>query len=306
MDTKLFARKQPGGMFAVTDRSQFPSGSVFWVHATTGTDGAGYGQNPDAPFATLDYAIGKCTANKGDVIFLLPGHAENIASATGCAIDVAGVTIIGLGQGTLVPTLSITAAAGATIAISAANVWLENVKVVGNFLNIASAVTVTAGGLTVKNVKTRDTSIILGALIQWSIATGCADITFDGYDHVGVTGGLTAPATNVILAAGTYDRFTMKNSRIYCFTSAAAVSLSTGIGYDITLENIRLVQSETGAGLGIAVHNTSTGMVEDVTGVVLKNNVKCVTGTGLSVGARVMYSNAVNAYAGLFCYTVDA
>ena len=38
----------------------------------------------------------------------------------------------------------------------------------------------------------------------------------------------------------------------------------------------------------------------------LKNGVKGVTGTGLSVGARVNYSNAVNAYAGLFSYTIDS
>jgi hypothetical protein len=34
--------------------------------------------------------------------------------------------------------------------------------------------------------------------------------------------------------------------------------------------------------------------------------VKPVTGTGLAVGANVRYSNAVNAYAGLYCYTVDS
>lgn len=303
--TALFSRSQPGGVFTIADTVAHP-GDVWWVHATTGTDGAGYGYNPDQPVATLDYAIGKCTANKGDTIYLMPGHAENIGSATACAIDVAGVRIVGLGQGSLRPTLTITTATTATIAISAANVWIENVLVVGNFLNIASAFTVTAGGLTVKNVETRDTSVILGALIQFSIATGCHDITFDGYKHVGVTGGLTAPATNVIVCAGTYDRLTIKNSRIHCFTSAAPVALSAGIGYDITLENIRLINTETGAGLGIACHNTSTGFAEDVKVVNLKNNVKGLTGTGLAIGANVNYSNAVNAYAGLFSYTIDS
>jgi len=78
MDSKLFSRKQPGGFYVVNDRSIAAGGNVFWVSSTTGTDSAGYGRNPDAPVATLDYAIGLCTASKGDIVYLMPGHAENI------------------------------------------------------------------------------------------------------------------------------------------------------------------------------------------------------------------------------------
>lgn len=309
MDTKLFSRKQPGGFFAVTDREFYPSGSIFYVHASTGTDGAGYGRHPDAPVATLDYAVGLCTANKGDVIFLMPGHAENIASATALTLDVAGVRVVGLGYGTLRPTITITTAVDATWNITAANCWVENVLVVSQFANIASAMTVgaLADGLTLKRMEFRNTSVILGALIQISIAAACADVTIDGLRFIEVAaGGLTAPATNVIVCAGAADRFTLLNSRIYCFCTAAPVALSAAASVDITLENIRLLNNETGAGLGIAAHNSTTGFVEDVTTVNLKNGVKGVTGTGLAVGARVNYSNAVNAYAGLFSYTVDS
>jgi hypothetical protein len=309
MDTKLFVRRQPGGMLAITDREFNPSGSVFWVHAGTGTNGAGYGRNPDAPVATLDYAVGLCTANKGDVIYLMPGHAENIASATGCVLDVAGVRVVGLGYGTLRPTLTLTTATTATISITAPNCWLENVLVVSNFLDIAAAITVgaLADGLTLKNIECRNTSVILGALIQVSIAAACADVTIDGFKFYEVAAaGLTAPATNVILCAGAANRFALTNSRIYCFTTAAPVALSAAASTDVTLEGIRLLNRETGAGLGIACHNSTTGLVEDVVTVNLKNGVAGVTGTGLAVGARVNYSNAVNAYAGLFSYTIDS
>jgi len=309
MDTKLFVRHQPGGFFAVTDRENIPSGSVFWVHAGTGTDGAGYGRNPDAPLATLDYAVGLCTANKGDVIYLMPGHAENIANGTGCVLDVAGVKVVGLGYGALRPTLSLITANTATISITAANCWVENVLVVSNYLSVAAAITLaaTATGTTLKNVECRNTSVILGALIQVSIAALCSDVTIDGFRFNEIAAaGLTAPATNVILCVGAADRFRFVNSRIYCFCTAAPVALSAAASVDITIENIRLLNNETGAGLGIAAHNSSTGFVEDVTTVNLRNGVKGVTGTGLAVGARVNYSNAVNAYAGLFSYTIDS
>ena len=268
------------------------------------TDDAAHGKSPARPYATIDYAVGKVGTN--GTIYVLPGHAENLASATACVLDVAGIKIIGLGSGLLRPTLSITAAAG-TISITAANVWLENLLIVGNFLNIVTAFTVagTADGLTIKDVETRDTSAILGALIQFSFATGITNVTFDGYIHRNGTT-LTAPATNVIVFAGTYDRLTIKNTDIQCFTSAAAVAGSAGIGKDCLFLDNRLIQYETGAGLGYALHNSSTGFVDRFVGVNLKNTVKPFTGTGVAVGPNVVYSNAVNAYAGLFWYTVDS
>lgn len=308
MDTKLFARNQPGGFFAVTDRSFVPSGSIFWVDSTTGTDGAGYGRNPDAPVATLDYAIGLCTSSRGDVIYLMPGHAENIASATGCVLDIAGVSVIGLGGGLLRPTLTLTTHVGATVSVTAASCTIENVVVVGNFLNITAAITVaaTADGLTLRNVETRDTSAVLGALIQISIAAACTDVTIDGYKHLTFAGGLTAAATNVILCAGAADRFTLKNSRIYAHTSAAPVALSAAASADVLIENVYLKNTDTSAGLGIAAHNSTTGYIQNVSVTNLKNNVVGVTGTGLAVGDSVKYSNALGAYAGIVCYAVDS
>ena len=123
MDTKLFVRKQSGGMFSVVDKS-FTPGSIFYVDSghSAASDGAGFGQNPDKPVATIDYAVGLCTASQGDVIFVMPGHAETISSATSLVADVAGVSIIGLGRGSLMPTLTFTTAATALLSVTAANV----------------------------------------------------------------------------------------------------------------------------------------------------------------------------------------
>ena len=55
----LFARRQPGGALTVVEE-RFTTGDIWWVDSgsATGADAAGYGQNPDAPFLTLDYAVG--------------------------------------------------------------------------------------------------------------------------------------------------------------------------------------------------------------------------------------------------------
>ena len=305
--TALFSQHQPGGVFTISDIEQHP-GSIFFVNSATGTDGAGYGQNPDAPVATLDYAIGLCTASKGDVIYVMPGHAENLTGATSLTMDVAGVSVIGLGKGSLRPTFSLTTATAATWNITAANCMVKNVVIVGNFLNVAAAVTIGASAhyTTLQSVETRDTSAVLGALIQISVAAGATDLTIDDYQHVTFTGGLTAAATNVILAAGAVDRFKLTNSRIYAHTSAAPVALSAAASKFVYINGVDLTNTDTSAGLGIAAHNSTTGFVDNVVTVNLKNAVAGVTGTGLSIGPNVRYSNAVNAYAGLYSYTIDS
>lgn len=125
--TALESRQYPGGLFSIEDQA-IGTGQRFFVHAGTGTDAAGYGSDPDRPVASLDYAVGLCTASKGDIIYLMEGHAE---TTTAIAVDVIGVRIIGLGRGRLIPALTATTAATDLINVSAANVAIRNVRLVG-------------------------------------------------------------------------------------------------------------------------------------------------------------------------------
>ena len=80
-------------------------GSVFHLSSThAATSDNNTGEDPDFPFTTLDALIAKCTADKGDVILAYPGHVESIANAQ-IDLDVAGVSVIGLGRGTLRPRI---------------------------------------------------------------------------------------------------------------------------------------------------------------------------------------------------------
>lgn len=109
-------------------RSDIAVGNVFWVdsgHADA-SDSTDWGTDITQPFATLDYAVGRCTASNGDVIYVLPGHAENIAAADGVDFDVAGISVIGVGSGTDRPTFTYTAGAG-EISVGADNVLIENI-----------------------------------------------------------------------------------------------------------------------------------------------------------------------------------
>ncbi len=125
MPTKspLFARNNPGGPFVFTDETA-TTGNIYFVHSGTGSD-SNTGENPNDPLATIDAAINKCTANQGDRIYVMPGHAETVSGAAGIDADVAGIAIIGLGEGADRPTLTLSAVAS-TVEIGAASVRLEN------------------------------------------------------------------------------------------------------------------------------------------------------------------------------------
>lgn len=99
-------------------------GNVFWVNSASGSN-ANKGTR-ERPFATLDYAIGRCTANQGDVILVAPNHAETITGIGGIAHDVAGVSVVGLGTGNQRPRFLMDGATTVTYAISAADAYIGN------------------------------------------------------------------------------------------------------------------------------------------------------------------------------------
>src|SRR3990167_991761 len=138
-------------------------GKVFWVGNAAAAKLPEHKSASDGnqgtfndPFSTLDYAIGKCTASRGDIIMVKPGHSETYSAADGFALDVAGVAIIGLGVGSLRPKFILDTADTADVNISAANTSLYNVVFEAGFADIVRAVQVTAANVTLKNVEFQD------------------------------------------------------------------------------------------------------------------------------------------------------
>lgn len=140
------------------------TGTYLFVSSTVGADTA-TGRDKQHPLATLAAAILKCTANKGDVIVLMPGHAETVLNATAFNLSVAGVRIVGLGAGLLRPTFTFTTATTATITVSAANCGIDNCVFIANFANVATAFTLsTAKDFAITNSSFIDTSASLNFL----------------------------------------------------------------------------------------------------------------------------------------------
>lgn len=171
------------------------AGDVYFVGATAGSSWLAGVDAPECgskerPFATIDYAIGKCTASNGDVIFVLPGHTETLAAAGAITADVAGISIIGLGNGSLRPKLTLSATAS-TIAISAANVTMKNLIIIPGIAEIVTVFNVTGSYCTLDGIISYPNSTY--CIMTMVLTTAAADdLTIQNCHWVQTT----APAAN--------------------------------------------------------------------------------------------------------------
>lgn len=305
--SSLYYRRGAGGKVAIEDMGN-STGERLFVHAGTGTNGTAYGFTPDKPLASLAYAFSsdRLTANKGDIVYVMPGHTESISNATAMTMDIAGVRVIGLGHGRLKPQFTVDTAADATWNVTAANISIENVDIITNFLNVAAAMTVSAtgDGLTLKDVNFYDTSVVLGALIGISIAALCSDVTLDGCKYYGIA--LTAAATNAILCAGAADRLSIKNSWFYGNFSDGCIVASAAASIHVLFDNVILCNlSETGKGINL--HAGTRGYADQVFAYLEDEtaNEKAITGAVLFMTDRVRQTNVVTASPYL-CLAADA
>lgn len=233
--TALFNRVQPGGVFTIDDIKEHP-GDIFFVDSGSGTDGAGYGKNPDSPVATIDYAVGLCTASQGDVIYVLPGHAETVSAAGGLDLDVAGISVVGLGKGSLQPTVTLDTADTADVDIDAANVTVENLHFIAGFADIVAMIDVNADDFTLRNCRFTQSAADLNALIcvQDAAAGGSDRITIEGCHAIMYD----ASNTHFVNFAGTGTGHVVRDNILIGDWGTMAVGGAGVVTYATVIDNV--------------------------------------------------------------------
>lgn len=237
------------------------TGNVFFVSSVASgrSDSTGAGRDPATPFATLDYAIGQCTASNNDVIYCLPGHVETIAAAAGVAVDVAGISIVGMGRGSLRPKMNFTATAS-TFAISAANVLIQNVLFTGGIDAIVTPITIAAADVSLIGIETRD---VTGQALDWITTTAAANrLLISDWVHAGASaaGGEAA----LVLVGG--DGIIVEDFDIYGNFSVAAIENVTTACTNLRIgggPGVNYIQNglDNAAVVAITLVATSTGFV---------------------------------------------
>ncbi len=125
----------------------FSTGDYFFVDSSTGLS-SNLGTTVGKPMATIDQAINKCTADKGDVIIVLPNHAENITLGS-LVPDVAGITIVGLGNASNQPELTFTATTS-IITVTGANTVLRNLRFLAGISAVVIGIEVSVDNVTIE------------------------------------------------------------------------------------------------------------------------------------------------------------
>lgn len=253
------------------------------VVAPTGISGSNGndGLTPEKPLATIAKAVSLCVAGRGDKIICMPGHAETISAAAGIDLNVAGIMILGQGVGADRPTITLGTANTATLRISAANIRIENVLFVANFLNIATCIDVTTGlNAQVVECEFRDSSAILNFVK--AVRTSSTDNAANGLmvKDCFFLGLGTSAATALVHNQGANDRMVVEDNKVFVQGSTATtgvVILSTSKAMTGLSCQRNLAQSLYTGSAGCLIVGTSGS-----TGVVA-NNFITITGGGIDL-----------------------
>ncbi len=281
-------------------------GEIFWVNSSTvlAKDGRPGATNVGAsalitgkgtyrrPFATINQALDKCLANRGDIILVMPGYAETISSAgAGVTFDVAGVAVIGLGSGSLKPSFTLDTAIDADVDLTADDVILYNLRFIAAFADITHGLEITGADATVDSceflvsaathgflisIKSTNTSFgltvsncMINQQATFALGTEVSDdleaaIQYDGDNTTIKNNVFQGEFTNAMI----YNVTTLAEGALiidnvgqnYNSAATGAVSLKTGATGLIMRNNFGVLESSAIAGLFI---NKSCGMCEN-------------------------------------------
>ena len=209
--------------------------------------------NPDSDgtarrLSTITAAIAACTADNGDVIYVAPGHTETVIGAAGLAVNVAGISIIGLGNGTLRPTINFTTAITASMDVTAANVTFQNMIFTVWFDAITAMINVSTAGVSfldcqfntnnatmwvvlwILTAATASELVVKGCRFQWpavnSGTTTTAQIKHEVWvDYVIEDNYFTGKMTQSILNATALLRGSIHNNRFVVATGTKAIAV---------------------------------------------------------------------------------
>ena len=208
------------------------TGQNFYVdsNVTNEGDGSNWLNAKD----TILEAVALTTASRGDFIHVAQGHAETVIAATGLVVSKAGVSIIGYGNGSLQPTVTLGTAVTAKIDVTAANVRISNIKVVSALADVAQGIDLRAAadGAVIDNCWFTDGGVALELVIDVNVAADCDNILLVGNRHNSTA---ASDTTNAIVLVGGSDNSRIIGNTIYGTYTAGGIDASTAASTNLVI-----------------------------------------------------------------------
>jgi hypothetical protein len=251
------------------------------TYGSNGNDGT-----LEAPYATIDYAIGKCTASRGDTIVVMPGHTETVTAAGGIALDVAGVNIIGIGEGSIRPTVNFTTATTASFLVTAANCTVKNILFTGGVDALANPIHIQAADVTLDGCEWRDVTGQATDVILTTAAANRLKVVNHRHDGATAAGGASA----IALVGG--DRIRIENCRFDGNFSVGVIDIRTTATTDLEISNV-VARTQNAADIFLVDTITgSTGMIGP--NIYLRLNDNAANITEALTGATFVYFQPIS------------
>ena len=276
-------------------------GNAYFVDSNSGSD-TNKGTSWENALATIDAAVNKCTASNGDVIWVHPAHAENLAADSAIDIDLAGVSVIGIRRGRLMPTLTGTAIAG-DCKLAAAGVSIRNLRFLGGIDAMTGIVEVSGADCAILDCEYRD---VTGQATDAIITTAAADrLLIDGLRFMGAAG---AGANSAIAVVGADDT-EIRNFYIYGNFAVGGIDFRTTLSARVNIHTGK-IWTENAADIAIVdTITSSTGFIGPDIQIMLKDNAAnittAVTGATFQLVDPVYVVNLVNEKAMLINWTAS-
>ena len=236
-------------------------GDIWWVDSgnANASNSGGNNGSTTQPFSSIDYAVGRCTANNGDIIFVAPGHTETVSAVGGLDLDVAGITIWFLGDGTSRGRINFTTAVGADMDVDAANVTLINARFTAGLDALTGPIDVNSANFRLFNATWEDGTTINTTDVL--VADANADeLLIDGFLFIDGDAAGTQKQSFVQVAAAT--RPTIRNVR--CTGDFGTGIIENGTAWvDATLDNLTLDNASASPTVCVFLSATSTGFFSD-------------------------------------------
>ncbi len=215
-------------------------GKKFFVHSSgTGAyqrvaDIFGYDEDGvNRVFTTIAAAVAVCTASQGDTIYVLEGHTETVTAAID--LNVAGISVIGLGNGPLRPTITGNGTIDA-VTISAANVTFENFAFAAPGTDEQTAmINVGAAGATIRKIFGIGSTTSKNVVDCITIASGADDCTID---DVQIYNSVVAVNSFLSIEAAV-ARLTLTNIRFFGTVATAGI-IDAAAATSLFMENVRV------------------------------------------------------------------
>ncbi len=244
--------------------SNIGTGRVFYVDSAAGGSASSTGKTPATAWPTLDDAFDAgsgVTANRGDVIFVLQNSAESGVAADLWDIDIAGVTVVHLGNGTNQGTYTF-ADTDTTVSIGAADVTIIGGRLLAGISEVVIGLDVTADAdnLTVIGMQFPEpTTSTFEFNIAVQLVTGADDVSFIGCtaysaDATGADHWLNG-------GAGVVNRLTVVGNKIHGEYAIAPI-FSDQVDLEVYIRNNDITQL-TASQFAIEYTAAATGIVSD-------------------------------------------